>query len=492
VTSAFALRGTTAGDPDQVARYLFDWSQRLVGIDGGILFVLDGENLGASHSFEVPPAVVDGLSFDPNGEGPIQETFRHGLPQVIQGTEELPDGLRGRVPWSTVACVPLAVDDTPLGVFLAGWSAPYHIGSEATLVLQGAAAMAASAIYGARLLHDVKREQQRLRLVLEQLPIPALQFTEPDLVLTQLNAQARKLFPEVDGASVAGLIANADVEAFDGPALTSEGAQRSLMTTSTSRRIRIRSADGVTRTILPQIARFGGGGGVIMLVDVTTEANLEAQRQRFVRMVSHHLRTPLTPLVAYAGLLQEPNPSGAMVRQAASDIDLAVKQILNQVHRLEQISNLEPVDLGNLSEIRVVELVASAWSMVADEPDDLEIDGDELAMASCAPDHVRTAMAEVFTNARIHGRPPVKVSLSASRSAVVAAFGDSGAGIPDDWASAIFAPYVDTQTGYRAPAGGRLGLGLTLARGLVEASHGELRYEDGRFAFRLRPVTTVS
>ncbi|MGH8872579.1 MAG: sensor histidine kinase [Acidimicrobiia bacterium] len=481
--------GMNSGDPDRVARDLFDWSRRLVGIDGGILFVHDDNGLVPSHTFEVPPRILDGLELDPDIDGPVQRTLRHGVTEVISGAIHLSPGQSTRTPWATTVCVPLTIEDSRIGVFLAGWSAPYDIGRETTLVLEGAAAMAASAIYGARLLHEVKREQQRLRLLVDRLPIPALQFSEPDFVLTHLNAQARDLFSYVDGQTMSALLGRIDIQPVDGPPITGETAQRNLLSATPARRIRVTTEDGVTRTIHPHIARFGTGGGVIMLVDMTIEASLEAQRQRFVRMFSHHLRTPLTPLVGYAELLQNGNGGKKAQRQAALEMGRAAAEILSHVNRLEQISNLQLVDQGSLETVPVSKLIAAAWDSASGDPDDLETTGDDTSLVRCAPDHIVTAMAEIITNAYAHGQPPVRVCTVPSKDTVQIEFEDAGAGIPDDWASAVFTPYVDANAGYVAPAGGRLGLGLSLARGLTEASHGELTYEAGRFVFRLLAVT---
>jgi signal transduction histidine kinase len=477
-----------AGDPDRVARDLFEWSNRLVGIDGAILFALDGERLLPSHSFEIPSRLIEGLEIDLGAEGPVQRALRQGIAEVTSGPIQLSAHLSTTTPWATSVAVPLTIEDTRIGVFLAGWSAPYDIGREATLVLEGAAAMGASAIYGARLLHAVKREQQRLRLLLDRLPIPAIQFSEPEFVMTHLNEQARRLFSDVQGSTIAEVMSRLEVVPVEGPPISAVDVEQRLIDSFPTRRFRVVTVDGFTHTLHPHVARFGTGGGVIMLVDVTIEASLEAQRQRFVRMVSHHLRTPLTPLVGYAELLRSGDGDEASVRHATDEISNAAAEILGQVNRLEQISNLQPVDRGSLLLVPVGKLVAGAWSGAAGNPNDLEMVGDLDSMVWCAPEHIITAMGEIVANAYVHGKPPVRVSTVELGDWVRVEFEDAGPGIAEDWASAVFTPYVDANTGYAPPTPGRLGLGLPLARGLTEASHGDLTYEDGRFVFRL-PAT---
>jgi signal transduction histidine kinase len=486
------VSGMSSGDPDRVVEQLFDWSQRLVGIDGAILFVVSGEGLVAGHTFETPAWLSRNLQLSMDGPGAIQQALRRGSTQVLY--EPILIGVPGgteTLPWSTTVCVPLVIEEKRVGVYVAGWSAPYEIARETVLVLEGSAAMAASAINGAQLLHEVKREQQRLQSLIDRLPIPAIQFSEPGFVFTQLNSEARHLFPDMEGKTLLELMKDIDVETLDGSKLTLDGAIQNPAGTRLPQRFKVRTPEGTTKTIQPHVARFGAGGGVIILVDITRDANLETQRQRFVRMVSHHLRTPLTPLVAYAELIRESDDADPERSQVARDIGLAASEILDHVSRLEQIANLQPADPGSLSVATVEALVEKAWASASADPGDLMITGDRVALVLCVPDQIVTAMAEVVSNAYVHGKPPVEVDVSTVGDTTLIAYKDSGSGIARDWAAAVFAPYVDSNPGYSAPADGHLGLGLALARGLTEASHGELAYEDGRFLFRLTSASEL-
>lgn len=44
---------------------------------------------------------------------------------------------------------------------------------------------------------------------------------------------------------------------------------------------------------------------------------------------------------------------------------------------------------------------------------------------------------------------------------------------------------MTAEKGYIAPPQGHIGLGLTLARGLIEATHGHLTHQDGHFVVQL-------
>jgi two-component system OmpR family sensor kinase len=97
----------------------------------------------------------------------------------------------------------------------------------------------------------------------------------------------------------------------------------------------------------------------------------------------------------------------------------------------------------------------------------------------------KNALANLLDNARRHARSEVTVEVGATPAGVEIAVIDDGPGLPDGTGERVFERFVSLD------GEGGSGLGLPIARGLVEAQGGRLTYEHRRFLIRLpyrRPV----
>jgi hypothetical protein len=88
---------------------------------------------------------------------------------------------------------------------------------------------------------------------------------------------------------------------------------------------------------------------------------------------------------------------------------------------------------------------------------------------------MRRLLQELIDNGHRHGGPPVRVILQPSVDRVVFTVTDSGPGVPDDDRMRVFDPFVRLD---RPTDGAGLGLGLTIARRLVEAMGGTIEFND--------------
>jgi signal transduction histidine kinase len=203
-------------------------------------------------------------------------------------------------------------------------------------------------------------------------------------------------------------------------------------------------------------------------------------RRDLVANVSHELRTPLTALQATLEniidgvALADPDTLLTMLTQ--------VERLGRLVVQLLDLSRLEagtvPLDRHDFAVAPVLEHAVREQKLHApgvviemnvDEPG-LEADGD--------PERVHQVVANLLENAVRHSPAGGAVEVRARRSAsgVTIEVIDEGPGIPDQEASRVFERFYRADSA-RATSDGGAGLGLAIARWIVDLHGGEIHPE---------------
>ena len=180
--------------------------------------------------------------------------------------------------------------------------------------------------------------------------------------------------------------------------------------------------------------------------------------------VSHELKTPLAAMTA---ALQQPRPDSAELQQAARRLTQTVDNLLDAT-RLES-GLLQPVrewcDPGEL----VHEAVAA--SGLQEGPVQINI-AKNLPVVSVDSGLIQQALNALLSNAMSYGKSdqPIEVSAVRDNSTLVISVADRGAGLEPGEETKVFQKF------YRGPRTrpGGIGLGLSIARQLVEANGGQI------------------
>ena len=206
--------------------------------------------------------------------------------------------------------------------------------------------------------------------------------------------------------------------------------------------------------------------------------SFESQR-RFVADASHELRTPLTTIQGNAGLLARgPEVSDEDRRAAAADISAETSRMTRLVDRMLTLARadsglklglapleLEPVVLEVCRQAQTVhpdrELVTVANSAT--------IAGDE--------DAIRQLIWILLDNALRHARSRVSVILSSEGDWTRLTVADDGPGIDAAEREKVFERFYRSD---RARSGQGAGLGLSIARWIVEQHGGRILAGEGQ------------
>jgi two-component system sensor histidine kinase KdpD len=204
-------------------------------------------------------------------------------------------------------------------------------------------------------------------------------------------------------------------------------------------------------------------------------------RTALLAAVSHDLRTPLASIKAsVTSMLQEdvaftPDANHELL----STIDEETDRLNALVGNLLDMSRLQTGALQLVQrEVGLDEVVPRALWSLGDVGDRVIVDVPEtLPRVEADAALLERAVANVISNALQASPPdrPVRVFAGVGGGRVDLRVADEGPGIPLDQREEVFRPFQRLGDN---PNGSGVGLGLAVARGFVEAMHGELTIED--------------
>jgi PAS domain S-box-containing protein len=248
---------------------------------------------------------------------------------------------------------------------------------------------------------------------------------------------------------------------------------------------------------------------VLIHTDITAEKRAEAalreadrRKDEFLATLAHELRNPLAPIRTSLQILDMPRLDEATARHSREVIGRQVRQLVRLVDDLLDVSRVmrgkitlrtERVELGTV----VAQAVETAQPAIEAQGHRLSISlPDQPVTVRGDPVRLAQVFANLLTNAAKYTERGGHIALSAGSDAdnAIVRVRDNGIGIAPDLLPKVFELFVQADTAATRSQGG-LGIGLTLARNLVELHGGsiEARSEGlgkgSEFIVRLPSVT---
>jgi len=258
--------------------------------------------------------------------------------------------------------------------------------------------------------------------------------------------------------------------------------------------------EGRHRVFRPRVLPVASGGDVegylILFWDVTEQRRFEESRRRFISMLSHQLKTPMTSLRMSVDLLQEKLVDLApaerellsIARENCASLSALVSDLIDAAREIQPDLAVRPrpVDVVSLLRSALRPLIPQAEgkgvSLVM-PPEETK------ALGSVDPVKFPWVVANIAGNALRYtdrgGR--IEIAVRSIGGQIEVTVEDTGTGIAPENLDRIFEPYVSLD---REPRAGTHGLGLAIAKEIVEAHGGriEATSEQGKgtvFAIRL-------
>lgn len=225
-------------------------------------------------------------------------------------------------------------------------------------------------------------------------------------------------------------------------------------------------------------------GSVVIFEDISAAKELERLREEWTSVVAHDLRQPVTVIAGYAGLLaRQSDQLAEPLQRWVEHIAASAQQLSRMIADLLDASRIEARRLA--LERTVVDLHALIHAIVertaeitAGHPVQIEIRG-PLPAVSGDPGRLEQVLSNLLSNAAKYSYPNTEIRVEAERrdGLVEIAVCNRGEGIPPEELPKLFSRYHRTRQTVKQQVGG-LGLGLYIARGLIEAQGGRIWAES--------------
>lgn len=226
-------------------------------------------------------------------------------------------------------------------------------------------------------------------------------------------------------------------------------------------------------------------GSVLIMHDITKQAELERMKSEFISNVSHELRTPITSIKSYVDTLcnhgEKLDPD--IYREFLQIIDSEADRLMflvNDVLELSRVEEanrdfeLEPGDIRGAIEyaLRALNLMAKdrqiELSMVCEEED--------IPLVNINQESIERVIINLLTNGikytPVGGKIEVIVNHLAADKEIRVDVKDNGIGIPEECLEQIFDRFFRVEKKVHTIKG--TGLGLTIVKKIVEKHHGRL------------------
>lgn len=229
-------------------------------------------------------------------------------------------------------------------------------------------------------------------------------------------------------------------------------------------------------------------GSVIIMHDITRQAELEQMKNEFISNVSHELRTPITSIKSYVDTLCNHGDKleAEIYKEFLQIIDNEADRLMFLINDVLELSRVEEgtreIEMQPMPIRQACEYATRAVNMMAKEREiELILDIEEnLPLVNVNQESIERVVINLLTNSIKYtpngGKISLKASLLAANNEVRVDVTDTGIGIPEECIDHIFERFYRVERKVHTIKG--TGLGLTIVKKIVEKHGGHLSVQS--------------
>lgn len=508
-----AAASRPAGDVDAyvgVLESLLTAMARVNRASVGALYLVDesGETLTRAAVYgetdDAYPINVDTLTLQSGFAGRLARERRPVILHQFDNVIDVDDVLSTNRHVKSVAGVPLiGPSDKVVGVAWVGLYVRHHFSPTTIARLEALAHRTVAFLEAAKLadaqeelLDRVQLHHRRLQSVVQAIPEAVMVVRQPHGSIVTSNAAAQRMFGIGPSAHPYMLRVNQlQVRAPEGSPVDEQPIVRSLATneTITGVELLVTQRDGSELPVVASAAPLQTEDGTIDAVvgvfqDVRPLKDAQRLRDEFISVVSHELRSPLTPIRGFTQLVARHLEFDGGHDQQLEWLRITQRHVDRMTRLIDDLLDVSRLRAGRLEtkpdHVNVVEIcrgvVASRQPSTDQHTLTLTTELDHLD-AILDGDRIHQVVDNLVGNAiKYTDGGTITVGVSQPREApdsLVISVSDQGPGIASSERESLFAPF------YRSPEASAsalpgLGLGLFICHELIVAHGGHIEVDD--------------
>jgi PAS domain S-box-containing protein len=475
-----------AGELNETLKAIVLGASRIPGVDWANVLLYDPqkEHFFQSISSQGPDGPSIFLRSSARGTGLSRQILSSGQPLLLNEIGDdgrISESVRQMGIQATIG-VPVVVDKTPVGVLYANSLRPHVFDEGHVSVFTTLASQAAVAIQRARLVENIRHNEQQLQAILNSTADVVI-ATDRAGAISLFNPAAERMLghqaAQVNGRSAAALFE-------EGPlaeALADDQANQPAV-------FELQLEDG--RTLSASLTAVHDQentllGQVVTMHDISYLKELDRMKNEFVATVSHDLKNPIAAIQGFAHLLAKMGELNDSQRKSLQRIEDASQRMLNLVTDLLDLGRIEAGVALNKTSCNLATITEQTLSHL--EP---EASAKRISLATSIDpavgivgdaERLQQVVYNLIHNA-IKYTPndgQVRVTVGGNGDYAHLAVEDNGYGIPSADLPYIFDKFYRVPS-HQAQGIEGTGLGLAIVKAIIEQHQGrvQVKSETGR------------
>ncbi|RWY53919.1 PAS domain-containing sensor histidine kinase [Mucilaginibacter gilvus] len=222
--------------------------------------------------------------------------------------------------------------------------------------------------------------------------------------------------------------------------------------------------------------------GIVM--DITDQKQNDLRRSKFIGMVSHELKTPLTALKAYVQMLNNwaKKQKDNFTIGALSKVDKQVRKMLNMINSLLNLSGAETGKIHlNKQNFTLNELISEVIeeTLFITSSHHIVMLPSELINVNADREKIEQVLVNLLSNAAKYSdkTAPIEIGCTRIDDTVTVSIRDEGLGIAQDDIAKLFLPHYRVESKETEKISG-FGIGLYLCAEIIQRHQGEIWVES--------------